>query len=262
MYAIVFHAHQKLDRVAHRHLRQLLEVDHFFPTIKQILRFEGGHGPDSAKLKRHEQSEQPWHFINPFDDEDTKLTEQIERHYQQLVAELRRHDSVRAAFESAWLAHAIVDGLTPAHHYPYETELIELRGESPQTRKGIMGRAYAKGDTVVETIHKSLKIIGPKGILTSHAMFEAGAYAIIAPLRLTKAIPTAEQLDRVLSEGIVPVFRELVREVARLNLYGRFCDSGWIRPVTKDVRDELAPRMVNAITLAWYAAARAAQAKA
>src|SRR5579884_1999485 len=167
MYAIVFHAHQKLDRVAYHHLRKLLPESTFFPALKQILRFEGGRGPDSVKLKRKTDAEQPWHFINPLDDKDTQLNQQIERHYRHLVEELKQRDSVRASFEAAWLAHALVDGLTPAHHYPYESALEELRGEPQYTRKGLVGRDIVHSDTVVESIHKSLKIIGPKGLLTS-----------------------------------------------------------------------------------------------
>ncbi len=45
----------------------------------------------------------------------------------QLSHEIRRHNIVRASFEAAWLAHALVDGLTPAHHYPYEEKLLEVQ---------------------------------------------------------------------------------------------------------------------------------------
>ncbi|HEX4774145.1 MAG TPA: hypothetical protein VH234_01350 [Candidatus Saccharimonadales bacterium] len=259
MYAIIFHAHQKLDRVAHRQLEAMLPADSFFPSIKQVLKFEAGHGPDGARLKRGPTGTQPWHFINPFDETDTELHQQVEQHYQGLVKELVQRDSVRSAFEAAWLAHALVDGLTPAHHYPYEEELERLRGGEPyHTRKGIIGRAYVKSDTIVSTIHRSLKLIGPRGLLTSHAMFEAGAYAIIAPLKLAKAPPTAEEVECIIDTGLIGTFQTAIKEVAKLNIYGRFCADGWIRPVIKDIRDELAPRMVSIITLAWYAAAQEA----
>jgi hypothetical protein len=261
MYAIVFHAHQKLDRVAHRHLVGLLPNDSFFPSIRQILKFEAGHGPDSAKLKRQLKGSQPWHFVDPFDDKDTDLHKQIEYHYSSLVKELKKRDSVRAAFEAAWLAHALVDGLTPAHHYPYEAELESLRGgESRDSRVGLTGRLYVKSDSVAESVQKSLKLIGPKGLLTSHAMFEAGAYTIIAPLRFTKAWPNQSEIDKVLKEGVVSLFKQKAKDVAKLNLYQSFCESGWVRPVTKAVRKDLAPTMVNTVTLAWYAAIQEATA--
>lgn len=253
MYAIFFHAHQKLDRVARRHLDHLL-VDDCFPAAKQILKFEAGHGPDGVKLKRR-QGDQPWHFINPEDNRDTALHSLINFHFDGLKKALKQEDEIRAAFEAAWLAHALVDGLTPAHHYPYEEELERLRGEDRDTRRGIIGRAYVKSDSIVESIQRSMRLVGPKGLLTNHAMFEAGAYTIIAPLKLNKAKPSAAEIERVLNDGVVAVFNELVKEVAGLKLYERFISRGWTQALCSDVRKELAPRMVKMVTLSWYAAA-------
>jgi hypothetical protein len=255
MYAIIFHAHQKLDRVAHRHLRPLLPSREHFPAIRQVLHFEATRGPDSAQLKRQEQFEQPWHFVDPFDPKDTELHKLINQHYKNLVKDLKRQDEVRAAFEAAWLAHALVDGLTPAHHYPYEKELELLRGEQRHSRKSLADRLYVKGDTLGKSVTQSYKLVGPKGLLTTHAMFEAGAYAIIAPLRLSSAKPTALDLAEVTTDGLVKVFKNVAREVAEFDLYGRFYTSGWTAGLSRDVRRELAPRMVRTITLAWYAAA-------
>lgn len=259
MYAIILHAHQKLDRVAYRHVRQVLSPDSFFPNIRQILHFEGGHGPDATKLKRHHKDAQPWHFIDPYDITDTQLQEQISRHYRRLVLALKERDDVRAAFEAAWLAHALVDGLTPAHHYPYEAELARLRGEERHSRKGLMGRAYVKSTTVRESLLLSLKLVGPKGLLTTHAMFEAGAYAIIEPLQLTKARPTSAELEKVCTTGVISVFSEYLQEVAELHLYDRFIAGGWTLRLNRDVRQKLAPCMARMITLAWYAASREAE---
>lgn len=259
MYAIVFHAHQKLDRVAYRNLRRLLPADSFFPSIRQILHFEGGQGPDGARLKRHQEDVQPWHFIDPFDMNDIELPDQLTMHYHGLVRALRAQDDVRAAFEAAWLAHALVDGLTPAHHYPYEAELARLRGgEARHSRKGLIGRAYVKSNSIRESLLLSMKIVGPKGLLTTHAMFEAGAYAIIAPLRLTNATPSKAEIERMCDVGVVTVFRDLAQEVAHLHLYDRFIKGGWTRNLHRDIREKLAPRMAKMITLAWYCAAHEA----
>jgi hypothetical protein len=259
MHSIIFHAHQKLDRVAHRHLRQLLPHGSFFPAIRQVLHFEAGYGPDGAKFKRHATIEQPWHFVDPHDANDTDLHRQIAQHYDKLVEALRLRDEVRASFEAAWLAHALVDGLTPAHHYPYEDELARLRGgQDRETRKGLVGRLYVKSNTVRESVEQSLKLIGPKGLLTTHALFETGAYAIIAPLRLNGAKPTPEDLQRITTDGVVKVFKVLAKEVAELKLYERFHDKGWTRSVSRDVSRELAPRMARMVVLAWYAASHEA----
>jgi hypothetical protein len=255
MHAIIFRAHQKLDRVSRRHLRRYIPKDAFFPTGVRITYFEGKRGPDSAKLKRQVQGEQPWHFIDPFNPDDIELHELIDVHYDGLVKALKRKDEVQAAFQAAWLAHALVDGLTPAHHYPYEEELERLRGgESRHTREGLTGRLYVKSPSIRESLLMSTKLVGPKGLLTNHAMFEVGSYALIRPLSLNNGRPSKAELDEVLKSGVVEVFKRLSREIADLHLYDRFMAGGWTPRLARQVRKEMAPRMVRMITLAWYAA--------
>lgn len=255
MYAIVFHAHQKINRTARRHLRQLIVPGIFFPGAKSIMHFEGQNGPDATKLKKKLQ-EQPWHFFDPYNSHDHKLTNVINGHYRELVQALQNDDLVRSSFEASWLAHAIVDGLTPAHHYPYEQELAQLRdGKTRQSRNGLLGRVFIKGDTLLESLQRSLKLVGPKGLLTTHAMFEAGAWAIMWPLRLRSALPTNEDMEHLQTLGVGAVFQQLAREIAEINIYDRFIARGWTNKLSRDVRRELAPRMVRMVTLAWYAAA-------
>ncbi|HSH55744.1 MAG TPA: hypothetical protein VK983_02880 [Candidatus Limnocylindrales bacterium] len=254
MYAVFLHAHQKIDRTAYRHLKRTLSESCFFPALDQILHFEGHNGPDSTKLKNKKNVEQPWHFIDPFDETDTALLTLIQQHYDELVQALKDRDEVRAAFQSAWLAHALVDGLTPAHHYPYEKELELLRGEDRHSRKGLVGRAYVKGMTPKDSFRRSYQLIGPKGLLTNHAMFEGGAYTIMRPMKLATAQPTAEDLQRIREEGIVPVFYKFAREIGSHDLYRRYVAKGWTPKLVRDIRRELAPRMVQVVTLAWYSA--------
>lgn len=254
MYAVLLHAHQKVDRIAYRHLRRLTGPDTFFPKLRLIYHFEGKNGPDATKLKNKENVEQPWHFIDPFNINDTDLHRYIEDHYAALVEALRAKDEVRSAFEASWLAHALVDGLTPAHHYPYEKELEDLRGDSRHSRKGLVGRAYVKGDTRRDSLRRSLQLIGPKGLLTTHALFEGGAYTIMAPLKLTSARPSEDDIADIRKHGIVEYFQRMAREVAVFDMYERFYQKGWTQKLSRDIRKELAPRMVKTVTLAWYAA--------
>jgi hypothetical protein len=260
MYAVFFHAHQKLDRVARRHLKRYLTKDSFFPSSVQITHFEGNRGPDNVKLKRQVHAEQPWHFIDPLNPDDTELHELIATHYQGLVKALKKKDAVQSAFQAAWLAHALVDGLTPAHHYPYEEELARLRGGATRhTRKSLTGRLYVKSPTLRESLLMSTKLVGPKGLLTNHTMFEAGVYAIIKPLSLNSGRPKQADLDHIREVGVVEVFKQLALEVAELHMYDRFIAGGWTLRLTRQVRKQLAPRMVRMITLAWYCAAIEAQ---
>lgn len=254
MYAVILHAHQKIDRVAHRHLRRLVDPEIFFPTLKHIYHFEGSNGPDATKLKNKENVEQPWHFIDPLNIEDTDLHDSITGHYKALVKTLKKGDEVGSAFEASWLAHALVDGLTPAHHYPYEQALEELRGEDRHSRKGLVGRAYVKGETHRDSLKRSLQLIGPKGLLTTHALFEGGAFTIIAPLRLKSAMPDARDMHAIRRDGLIGYFQQIAKEIASYDMYERFYQTGWNNKLTRDVRRELAPRMVKMVTLAWYLA--------
>ena len=101
---------------------------------------------------------------------------------------------------------------------------------------------------------RSLQLIGPKGLLTSHALFEGGAFTIMAPLRLRNALPTAEDIAEIREFGVVGYFHRVAREVAVHEMYKRYMDRGWTQKLSRDIRRELAPRMVRMVTLAWYAA--------
>jgi len=255
MYSVFFHAHQKLDRVAYRHLDRLIEDDVFFPSLKRIIYFEGQRGPDSTNLKNNINVEQPWHFINPFDNDDTGIFKLIEGHYERLVAALKAKESINSAYEASWLAHALVDGLTPAHHYPYEHEMEALRGgETRHSRKGLVGWMIVRGDTRRETLKRSLQLVGPKGLLTTHTLFEGGSFSLIAPLRLNDAKPSREDLVAIRKYGLAEFFLRYAREVASHDLYRRFYQKGWTPQLARDVRREMAPRMVQIVTLAWYSA--------
>lgn len=246
-------AHQKIDRVARRHLEILAPSTHF-PTIKHILHFEGGNGPDGIKRKSPARDE-PWHYFQPFDTHDTQLLDQIRDHYKQLVKALTAKDEIRAAFEAAWLAHAMVDGLTPAHHYPYEEKLIELRGgEGIESRTTIKEKLVLPGDTRREQVANNWKMWGPGGLMTSHGTFEWGVATAIVPLQFKVALPTEEEIEQFRNQDIADWYRGVAQEVVKLGLYDRFLKTGWTIPLAKSIRKELAPRIVRSVTLAWYGA--------
>src|SRR6478752_7324043 len=129
----VMGVHQRIDRVAHRHIKRLVRHEEMFPTTLEVLHFEGLNGPDGIKRKSPAKDE-PWHYIDPADPTDRAIVGMINDHIFNLSEALKEKNDARASFEAAWLAHAIVDGLTPAHHYPLEEKLEELRGEGLETR--------------------------------------------------------------------------------------------------------------------------------
>lgn len=251
-------AHQKLDRIARRHLERLLP-EASFPTARRILHFEGGNGPDAIKRKSPAQDE-PWHYFQPFNLEDTQIIDLITEHYKALVKSLKADDDVRAAFESAWLAHAIVDGLTPAHHFPYEEKLTELReGEGKETRTTMKGKLVMPGQTKRRLVSNNWKMWGPKGLFTTHGAFELGVATLIMPLKIRRGLPHEEDIARFEEIGLVEWFRQTAQEIVAMDLYERFYNHGWTTKLTRDVRTKLAPAIVRTVCLAWYSALKEAE---
>lgn len=253
-----FGAHQRLDRFAIKHLEQVVGERRIFafPTIKQVLEFEGINGPDGIKIKTPAQGE-PWHYYNPYDKDDTRILDLIRANHKHLVKALKEGNSTRAAFEAAWLAHAIVDGMTPAHHYPYEEELVRLRGgQSIETRNTYRGKLLMPGETLSERIKHNWEMMGEKGLLSTHMAFEFGVAVLIVPMRrgARDQLNEAElQLART-KDGYIKYFERRATEVAELELYQKFYHIGWTPKMVRLVRKKLVPAIVDTVTLAWYSA--------
>lgn len=255
-------AHQKIDRLARQGLERLAPHSRF-PSTRSILHFEGRHGPDAIKRKSPAKDE-PWHYLKPFDPDDTQLIKLIERHYGQLVSALKDSDEVRASFEAAWLAHAVVDGLTPAHHYPYEEKLVELRsGSGIEDRTTIGKKLILPGQSAGHRVRNNWKMWGPKGLFTTHATFEMGVAYLIAPLKSTgrRMRLTADKIERFQDESLSEWYRNTAQEVARLELYDAFYKTGWTISLARQVRNQLTPMLVQAVELVWYGALKEAETK-
>lgn len=252
-------AHQRIDRIAKRHLTRVLPRRAFFPTIHEVLRFEGGDGPDGIKRKSPGRDE-PWHFIDPTDPTDTALLDQIDAHMANLERALFQRDRTRAAFEAAWLAHAIVDGLTPAHHFPYEAKLEELRGgEGIETRNSLREKLVLPGESRKHIIKNNWEFWGAKGVMTTHGFFELGVASTIAALKLDSALPTKNDLIRVKQLGIRTLFIENMHHIYDLGMYDTFQKKGWTPSLARQTRHHLAPMIIQTVTLAWYRASLRAE---
>lgn len=250
----VIGAHQKINRSARKSLDGLLVDPSDFPPIKLLLHFEGKNGPDSAKAKLAGVNA-PWHFYDPFDPDDGHLLEQIDDHFNRLVEALKDQNKEKAAFEASWLSHALVDGLTPAHHYPFEQELEKLRGEGKETRTTVLKKIIIPGANKRQLIAKNWDMWGAKGLFMTHALFEGGAAMIMAPMAKTIGAPTRYDIKKAQQIGLAEYFKRIAREVALLNMYEDFYKRGWTPRLAKTVRQELAPRMARTVTIAWYIAA-------
>jgi hypothetical protein len=245
--------HQKIDRVARRHIARHVPTGMRFPTIREILHFEGLNGPDGIKRKSPSRDE-PWHFIDPHNPEDTALLGMITDHIYNMATALRTENNERAAFEAAWLAHAIVDGLTPAHHYPFEEKLEELRGEGMETRSSIRDKVLLPGNSRRAQLRNNWEFWGAKGVMTTHVAFELGVATAIAPMRFDAAIPSDDDFAYTRDHGFIAIYRKIMNEIAALDMYKEFGRRGWTRQMARQTRDILVPLIIKAVTLAWYQA--------
>ncbi|HEY5806260.1 MAG TPA: hypothetical protein VIS56_02635, partial [Candidatus Saccharimonadales bacterium] len=177
-------------------------------------------------------------------------------HYDELVVALKKDDEIRAAFEAAWLAHAVVDGLTPAHHYPYEEKLAEIRGgQGLETRNTIKDKVIMPGETRREMLKNNWKMWGPKGLLSSHGFFEWGVAVMVMPLTEKRVALAEEDFLDLENYGMLGLFRRKAKEIAALGVYEDYVRHGWTPALARQVQKKVVPAIVKMVTLAWYAAA-------
>lgn len=254
--------HQRIDRLARRELAKALPKRRFFPSEYDILHFEGLNGPDGIKRKSPGQDE-PWHYIDPSDHADDKLRQMIRDHIHNLTAALADGNEKRAAFEAAWMAHAITDGLTPAHHYPLEEKLEELRdGQGLETRNTPRKKILLPGKNRRHQLRNNWEFWGAKGVMTTHVAFELGiATTLAASGRVQDGTPSSNDFVRIRNDGFEPMFEEALHRIAGLRLYEEFSRAGWTRRLARDTKQQLIPEIVRAVTLAWYGCVVAAEKK-
>ncbi len=256
-------AHQKFNRASFAALRDLVttqpdrlthqKIFARFPDIKSINKYEGYNGPDGIKVKSPAQDE-PWHYYDPLDDQDEQIFPLIEQHFSNLVKALAQDDSEKAAFEASWLSHTLTDGLTPAHHYPYEQELVKEMGRDKEDRTTKTKKLFAKGDGFIDTIRRNYRIHGGKGILSAHIHFEAGITSTLIFHTIRGGKPSDIEIEFARTHGIIEVFKRTAEEVSRLNLYNRFHEKGWTRSMAREIRNDLAPSIVRTVVIAWFLA--------
>lgn len=247
--------HQRIDRIARRNLAKLMPDDAKFPSIADILHFEGNNGPDGIKRKSP-STDEPWHLIDPSNPEDVELYHIINDHIYNLRQALDGENMTRSAFEAAWLAHAIVDGLTPAHHYPLGEKIEELWGAPREDRLTIKQKNIVPGNSRRDTLVKNWEYWGAKGIFTTHVLFELGVALAIRGHRFRSSLPTTRDLRRLEREGFEVLMRETVEAIYRLRLYEQFWKKGWSTRLALSTRRDLVPQIIRMVTLAWYDACK------
>jgi hypothetical protein len=242
--------HQRFDRAAYRLIAPYVNPAEF-AAIRQIIAFEGVNGPDGLKAKspgRH----QPGHLYNPVTD-CGDIPDLIQSHFSTLVVALRDKDRVRMAFDAAWLAHYVCDGLTPAHHFPLDARLAAYGANSKAQPKRFLHAAMASGRTPAARLKNNWALWGGKGLLSTHFNFEIGVAATLVGrrvrVRFDPAVVAAAQ-----AVGPVDYFKEQAKDIARLSMYEKFYEHGWNSELGRLVLRRLAPQTVQAIAAVWLLA--------
>ena len=243
--------HQKLDKIAFKIVQKNLPEGTKFPDIKTILLFEGMGGPDGLKRKSPGKDE-PMHFIIP-DHDDGRLIKMIEDHQYNLKKAIEKDDMVRAAFEAAWMAHAVTDGLTPAHHFPLEETQKELMTEKEFIKIfGIPIKGIMHGRSTAETLRNNWLYWGANGYMSKHVGFEYGVAITLTALPGSKVTPKISD-EELKNPDLKEAFYNSLKTVSTLNMYDKFRHNGWTTDLAFETRDTLLPEIVRAIALCWLA---------
>lgn len=246
--------HQKLDKTARWLLNKHLPIaQKKFPSIDEILHFEGIRGPDGLKRKSPGVDE-PEHFIQPGKD-DGVLIGYIRNHHYNLVEALKSGNKERAAFEAAWMAHAITDGLTPAHHYPYRKVVDELMSDKDYKKLfGVEVKGIMRGDNLTQAARNNWLYWGAGGVMTKHIAFEYGVAYTISQIPMKRLAPKNIKNDEYKNPDYEKVFYTALDRVAALKMYDRFLEKGWNTELIVETREILIPEIIRAISLAWASA--------
>lgn len=248
-------AHQKFSRMAYRQTVPYIQM-HRFPSIDKILHFEGYNGPDGIKVKSTHRHDEPSHYYDPKVGEGSALGH-IDNHYTSLVEAIRQDNQTRAAFEAAWLAHALTDGLTPAHHYPYEEERNQLYKSGNSDHSKRRHRLVLQGDTRRKALKSNWTMWGSKGLLSTHIHFEAGVAAAVITSSFRDNINPIK-LEQARAMGPLEFFKDEAAAIYNLNLYEQFYRTSWTVGLARVVRHQLAPAIIQAVAIEWVMAAEAA----
>lgn len=242
--------HQQLDQISRRIISKYLPKTVFFPDIKSILYFEGMRGPDGLKRKSPGQDE-PMHFIQP-DHDDGVLWEMIENHSHNLKLALENQNNTRAAFEAAWLAHAVTDGLTPAHHLPFQYANQTINEQEFFHLFGIKIKGVLRGPRWRDTLRNTWRYWGENGQMSKHLAFELGIAMTMTFLPSRSFVPdvSASELKQV---DLKKEFYQSLAKISSLDLFTRFCRDGWNSSLANQSKNILLPEIARMITLAWAA---------
>ncbi len=271
--------HQRIDQAARLSITKVLPKGKYFPSSKEIVHFEGLRGPDGLKRKSPGVDE-PSHMLVTGDfasDESAESSHALEQnrpssesghenldersvitmikdHRWNLVRALKAKNHVRAAFEAAWMAHMITDGLTPAHHFPLSEVQDELMTDKEMMRVfGQPIKGVIRGRNMLETMRNNWLYWGAGGHMSKHIAYEYGVIMITTPLT-PKALSVRLSEADLAATDVEAMFLDALDRVRRLKAYQRFLEDGWTTELALETKNLLLPIIVRAVALGWYSA--------
>jgi hypothetical protein len=246
--------HQRLDRAARRQIVGHLPRDLSFPTAREIIHFEGMNGPDGLASKKGKLEDEPYQFIQP-DFVDDRLLVHVKHHLHNLHEAAKNNDRVRMSFEAAWMAHMVVDGLSPPHHEPFKQQLQDLDTRETDELVNRLSRIVTPSTNIKQFVVLNWKRLGPRGIGTNHIMFEMGVEFLTMPdSPKHMAVPLdKDDVKRAKAGEYIEMLRESIKYIDSYKMFKRYEKSGWTEDLARDVRDVMVPEMVKMVTLGWLA---------
>lgn len=251
--------HQKFNRVAYRKVRSLISAK-AWPSLSAIQHFEGMNGPDGMKVKTVRRDEEPMHFYNP-GTKSQELLDYIDTHFDSLVRALQNQNKTRAAFDASWLAHSITDGLTPAHHIPYQSALTDLYSNGGQDIRRPKDKVVIQANNSWQLLQNNWRMWGHNGLLSSHVHFELGVAMLVLTARFQDVMPQ-QSLRQAQHLGLREYFTRNAQTVHDWGLYRQFHRYGWTASLARTVRWELTPMIIDTVAIAWALAAEEARGEA
>ncbi|MEX0934234.1 MAG: hypothetical protein WDZ42_00360, partial [Candidatus Saccharimonadales bacterium] len=151
----------------------------------------------------------------------------------------------------------VVDGLTPAHHYPYEQELELMYRTSQQKFFKRRHKILLQGINKRQLLKGNWRMWGNKGLLSTHIHFEAGVAAAVITGNFDTKLDEGN-LALAKSLGLVDFFKQQAAVIHELKMYDRFYQTSWTVWLARASRKELAPRTIETLAIVWVLAAEEA----